>query len=67
MRKVVGVFVVLGVIAGLCVGCGKKAESETAVVVPPKESSAKKWAPETAPVPKAHDPHDGHDHSGHNH
>ena len=74
MKRAVSMFAVLGMIASLCVGCGKKdkpvpeeAASKTEAVTQTKESSTKQWEPETATPPKAHNPHDGGDHSGHNH
>ena len=73
MKTAVSMFAVLGMIATLCIGCGKKdkpvpeeAAPKTGAVTQTKESSAQQWEPETA-TPKAHNPHDGGDHSGHNH
>jgi len=67
MKKAVSIFAVLGMIATLCVGCGKAVKPEPEAAKAPKESSAKKWEPETAKQPAAHDVNDGQDHSGHNH
>ena len=74
MQKVASVIAVLGMAAALCVGCGKtdkpvaeEAAPKTEAVTQTKESSTKQWEPETATPPKAHNPQDGGDHSGHNH
>ena len=68
MKKTVSMFAVVGVLAALCVGCGNAEKPAPKEAVPQtKESSTKQWAPETATPPKAHDAHDGGDHSGHNH
>ena len=74
MQKAVRMFAVLGMVATLCVGCGKtdksapeEAAREADAVTQTEKSSTKQWEPETAKQPEAHDPHDGHDHSGHNH
>lgn len=67
MNKVVSTLAVLGMIAGLCTGCGKTDKPEPETVVQPKESNAKKWTPEVAEPPKTHNVNDGGDHSGHNH
>lgn len=74
MKKAVSMLAVPGMIATLCIGCGKAHEPETAeaavkveAVTQTKESSAKQWEPETATPPTAHNPQDGGDHSGHNH
>ena len=67
MKKTITLFAALLIIAGLCAGCKKEDNSEPEAVAQPKESSAKKWEPETAKPPQEHNEHDGHDHSGHNH
>jgi len=74
MKKAVSMLAASGIIAILCVGCGKakkpvpaEAAPKAEAVAQPKESRAKQWEPETAEQPKAHDVNDGGDHSGHNH
>ena len=66
MKRVVCMLALLGMMVGLCVGCGKKEEPEPQAAAP-EESSAKAWEPETATQPAVHNEHDGHDHSGHSH
>ena len=75
MKKVIIMFAILAMIAGLCVGCKKDAdtpEPEAEATQQPQESNAKDWQPETSELPATdstqggHDPSVG-DHSGHNH
>lgn len=67
MQKSVRMFAVLGMIAGLCVGCGNADKPEPEETEQPKASSTNNWEPETAEMPEGHSADDGHDHSGHNH
>jgi len=83
MKKATSTFAALVIISGLFAGCGKTEKSEPdadkghehgancdhgqGAPQEPKASNAKKWEPETATQPKAHDVNDGQDHSGHNH
>ena len=60
MKRIVGVFAVTMMIAGLCAGCGRADKSEP-------EINTKNSVPEKAEQSKAHSADDGQDHSGHNH
>jgi len=72
MKKMTVLMTITVAMAGLSVGCGRSEEPQAeampaakAAVAPPAE--AEQWEPETIPSPEAHDPHDGHDHTGHSH
>jgi len=67
MKKAMSACAAVVVIAGLCVGCGKGDKTQSKEATKPKESAAKNWEPEEVKQPKAHNAHDGQDHSGHNH
>ncbi len=67
MKKAISMTATLVMLAGLCAGCGKADKPEPEAAARPKESTTKNWAPEEAKQPKAHNAHDGQDHSGHNH
>jgi hypothetical protein len=64
MKTTVRTLAVLGMIAGLCAGCGEADKPEP--VAKPDATKAANWEPETA-ADKEHDVDDGEDHSGHNH
>ncbi len=79
MKRVISMFVVLMMVGALCVGC-KKADTATPKPagqptekkVDVEGNNAKNWEPETKketppPTTGGHDPHDGHDHTGHSH
>ncbi len=65
MKKVITVFAVLVMIAGLCTGCKDQAEPEA--TQQSQESNAKDWEPETSKESTTNDSHDGHDHSSGDH
>ena len=65
MKKVITVFAVLVMIAGLCAGCKDKPEPEA--TQQSQESNAKDWEPETSEQPTTNDSHDDHDHSSGDH
>lgn len=69
MKKVTRVIAAVLMIAGLGAGCGNgnKSVPEPETADHPEVAGATNWAPETAEEPHAHDPNDGHDHTGHNH
>ena len=66
MKKLATMCIVLVLISGLCVSCGKAEKPELETDKAPV-AGAKKWEPETAKKPEVHDEHDGEDHSGHDH
>jgi hypothetical protein len=66
MKTLFGMIAVVAMVAGLSAGCGKADTDTPAVVDSDKAETAENWEPETAGE-EAHDEHDGHDHSGHNH
>jgi hypothetical protein len=73
MKKVISMFAILVMIAGLCEGCKKDADTpEPEATQQSQESNAKDWEPETSEQPTDNSPKDDHDqsagdHSGHNH
>ena len=69
MKKLMSMFAVLVMIGVLCAGCTKEDKPKPEATKQSKESSAKKWEPETASQPATRDSHEGHDHGpgGHDH
>lgn len=69
MKKVIIMVAILVMIAGLCVGCKKDADTpKPDATQQSQESNAKDWQPETSEqsTTGGHDTSVG-DHSGHNH
>ena len=67
MMKILSIFAVMMVLAGLCAGCGRVEEVNPEDAKVPKESNAKNSSPEKAEQSKTDSAHADHDHSGHNH
>lgn len=69
MNNTTKILMAMIMVAGLCIGCGKSETPEPVKPAATPEITSEKWAPETATEekPAAHNPNDGHDHSGHNH
>ena len=73
MKKVITMFAILVMIAGLCTGCKKDTDTpEPDATQQSQENNAKDWEPETSEPSTTDSTKGGHDlsvgdHSGHNH